>query len=223
MVGEVIDSLRFAAAEGTLTGRLAVAGLSRLASSPMLFAPDGWLQYELRGYRNVDAASAAGGDKAKGMGQSKPRPALHLRVCGRLQLCCQRCLEPMDFVCDIDNMLWLFAADEAWPEDELEADAYDALAADAAMSTASLVEDEVLLALPLSPRHDNCRHKSVLAPASDGLNRPDSLGRPAGPDHGGLAGGAADGPVAPKDSPEGSPTAAPDSPFAVLAALKNKR
>ena len=43
-----------------------------------------------------------------------------------------------------------------WPEEELEDDSFDAIEASNEMQVGSLIEDEVLLALPLSPRHDVC-------------------------------------------------------------------
>ena len=43
-----------------------------------------------------------------------------------------------------------------WPEGELEEDAFDAIEASQEMVVGSLIEDEVLLALPISPRHDVC-------------------------------------------------------------------
>ena len=143
LAGVVIDSLKFAADGGCLTGNLAVSSLSRLAD--LLASTEGWLSAELSGFRGT-------GDREGNLG-------LHLCVTGRLVLWCQRCLAEVDFDCIIDSRLLLMppSAPEAdWPEDELESDDYDAIPASREMSVRLLIEDEVLLALPIVPRHADC-------------------------------------------------------------------
>jgi uncharacterized protein len=84
---------------------------------------------------------------------------LRLQVTGRLSLCCQRCLAEVEFDCVIDNRLLLMplgAPEAEWPEDELESDDYDAIPASRELSVRVLVEEEVLLALPIVPRHADC-------------------------------------------------------------------
>ncbi len=44
-----------------------------------------------------------------------------------------------------------------WPADELEADDCEAIPASRELSLLSLVEEEVLLALPIVPRHAECQ------------------------------------------------------------------
>lgn len=139
----VIDGLEFAAKGDCIRGRLAVARLPRLAD--VLANRDGWLVCELAGWQqqSQDGASA---DKF----------GLRLRVTGRLVMVCQRCLAEVGIDCSIDSCLLLVPSGAAWPEDELEADDYDAIPAERELSLLSLVEDEVLLALPLVPRHEMC-------------------------------------------------------------------
>jgi hypothetical protein len=90
LAGTVIDSLKFAADEGCITGKLALTSLPRLAD--VLVRPAGWLHCDLVGLRETGDAG---------------RPGLHLRVSGQLGLCCQRCLAEVDFECVIDSRLLL--------------------------------------------------------------------------------------------------------------------
>jgi len=136
-----VDSLKFAADGGRLSGKLALSSLPRLCD--VLTAREGWLDCELSGERRVDA-------------DGRMRSLLRLLVTGRLGLRCQRCLADVRFDCAIDSRLLLVPEGEAWPEDEMDSDEYDALPADKALSLRDLVEEEVLLALPIVPRHADC-------------------------------------------------------------------
>ncbi|MBU3738040.1 MAG: DUF177 domain-containing protein [Rhodoferax sp.] len=80
---------------------------------------------------------------------------LHLQAQVQLPLCCQRCLEPVDVALSVDR--WFrFVADEATAEAEDEDCEEDLLVADARFDLATLIEDEILMDLPLIPRHDRC-------------------------------------------------------------------
>lgn len=150
LAGTVIDSLKFAADEGCITGKLALSDLPRLADE--LIDTTGWLACELTGNRETGESGKSG---------------LHLQVTGRLGLRCQRCLAEVDFECVIDRRLLLMPsgnglAGDEWPEDELAADDYDAIPASREMSVLELVEEEVLLALPIVPRHADCLLPNIL-------------------------------------------------------------
>ncbi len=136
----IIDSLRFAETGGRLAGRLALRQMPRLAD--VLVTHEGWLSCSVEGCR-IDWRGEA-------------LPGLHLTVSGRLELQCQRCLEKVGIDCVIDSHLLLVPAGAEWPEDELENDAFDAIPAEPALSLLALVEEEVLLALPIVPRHAHC-------------------------------------------------------------------
>lgn len=141
--GAVIDSLKFAAGADCIAGRVALSRLPRLAD--LLVESSGWLDCEVRGF-TFDGLHAG-------------QPGLQLSVRGVLKMRCQRCLAEVDVACDVDRRLLLIAAGaaaEAWPEDELESDDFDAIPASRELSLLSLVEDEVLLALPIVPRHADC-------------------------------------------------------------------
>jgi uncharacterized protein len=80
---------------------------------------------------------------------------LHMQAQISLPLCCQRCLGPVQTRVEVDT--WLrFVGDEAQAaalDAELEE---DVLALEREQDALELVEDELLLALPLVPRHDEC-------------------------------------------------------------------
>jgi uncharacterized protein len=53
--------------------------------------------------------------------------------------------------------LRLVGPGEVWPDDDLEDDSADAMEAEGTLAVLSLIEDEVLLALPIAPRHEKCQ------------------------------------------------------------------
>jgi uncharacterized protein len=139
----VIDSLEFAREDGVLAGDVPVAHLGRLAEA--LADNDGLLACELRGGRDGEG-----------------KPFLRLRLEGSINVRCQRCLSALPFVLDIDSRLALVAPGETWPDEELADDGVDAIEADREQSVLQLIEDEVLLALPISPRHEDCRPSAAV-------------------------------------------------------------
>ena len=130
----VIDALEFARGGQRLQGSLAVESLARLED--LLLDTGGRIEYELSGGRDT-----------------RNRPQLELKVAGKLHLQCQRCLGLLAFELAVDNTL-LVAAPGTVPSAELDdPEGPDVIEAEAALDVAGLVEDEVLLALPLAPRH----------------------------------------------------------------------
>jgi uncharacterized protein len=80
---------------------------------------------------------------------------LHLLADADVILQCQRCLRPLDEAVQVDRH-FRFVADEdtaAALDDEIED---EVLALPRSLNLRDLVEDEMLLALPLVPRHDVC-------------------------------------------------------------------
>jgi uncharacterized protein len=83
---------------------------------------------------------------------------LHLRADADVVLQCQRCLLPLDEAVHVDRQ-FRFVADEdtaAALDDEIED---EVLVLAKSLNLRDLVEDEMLLALPLVPRHDVCPEK----------------------------------------------------------------
>ena len=129
----VIDSLDFARNAGTLRGKIAVADMPRLQDA--LYSDEGVLEYALSGGTNESG-----------------KPALRCEVTGELQLRCQRCLGAYMHPFVVRTSLVLVEDEAQLAESDNEMDS-DAIVADPKMDVLALVEDEVLLALPLAPMH----------------------------------------------------------------------
>jgi len=141
------------------SGSLAVSSLPRLVSA--LAGDAGRAEVELR------AAPEVGG-----------RIVVTGRIRAPLQMTCQRCLESVTLEVQTEPRL-------AWVKSDAEMEAlspeYDPLlSTDGRVALADLVEDELLLALPLAPRHADgaCREirkataQSVPAAEEDGRKNP---------------------------------------------------
>jgi uncharacterized protein len=130
----VIDSLEFARSAQSMSGSLPVASLQRLHDA--LFDTEGSLSYEVCGGRDA-----------------RNRAQLALRITGALDLQCQRCLGLLVYVVDVRNTLLLIPPDERANGDIDDVEAADAIEASTELDVTSLIEEEVLLSLPLAPRH----------------------------------------------------------------------
>lgn len=139
-----IDSLEFARGGREMSGSVPLTSLERLAD--MLADRNGELAWSVRGGMVDDPT---GGQQA----------FLLIEVGGEVRLVCQRCLKALPFRLAIDNRLLLVPPGKPWPEDDLEGMAHDSLDPIEALveqPLLDLVEDEVLLALPIAPRHASC-------------------------------------------------------------------
>ncbi len=144
----VIDGLEFARTGSKLHGAWPVAGFSRLRDA--LRTDEGTLQYDLRG-----------------VAQERGYPALHLKVSGALQLVCQRCLGALEFPLHIDVSLGLAETQAEIDAEPLAAEGPERIVAGAEMPVRDLVEDEVLLAIPLAPRHERCEGRDAGAASEE--------------------------------------------------------
>ena len=80
---------------------------------------------------------------------------LHLQARLELPLQCQRCLSAVQECLEVDRE-FLFVSTEAQAEELDESSEVDVLVASKAFDLLELVEDELLMALPLVPRHPEC-------------------------------------------------------------------
>ena len=122
-----------------LKGRWPLASFDRLNDGA---TPEGDVTWSVHGQRRP----VAGGE---------PELWLHLSASARVMLECQRCLHRVALDLDVSRSL-RFVADEATAE-ALDADSEDdVLALPRSLDLHALVEDELLLALPLVPMHERC-------------------------------------------------------------------
>ena len=90
--------------------------------------------------------------------------AVELALTGKATLQCQRCMQPMELALDSTThvALILAEADAAEVPEELE----PVLAREGRISAGELVEEELLLALPIVPLHEQLRECAVPASAA---------------------------------------------------------
>ena len=138
-----LDSIRFARAGDDQSGEVRIGDLPRLADS--VASSDGVVSYRVRG------------------GVEMGRPVIRLDVEAPVVLICYRCLEPFRQEMRLDRVFPI-ARDEAqlefWERDD---PLLDALVADPELDVLTLVEDEILLSLPVAPRHaeGECRQAGL--------------------------------------------------------------
>jgi uncharacterized protein len=139
-----IDSLDFARNGQGMSGEVPIAKLPRLLE--ILENPQGILSYTVQG--GVDKLGSY---------------FLDINVAGRCQLRCQRCLNDLDYPIWLDTRLLL--RDQA-SLDALDAyvgggnvsggeeEEFDSILADAHLNVLDLLEEEILLSLPIAPKHE---------------------------------------------------------------------
>ena len=82
-------------------------------------------------------------------------PWLHVKADVLLPMACQRCLAVVDVPLEV-NRWFRFVADEATAEIEDEEADEDVLVSSREFDLRALIEDELLMAIPVTPRHEVC-------------------------------------------------------------------
>lgn len=127
----IIDPILLAERGTHLAGTLPVRGMARLRE--LCLDDEGEVAVDLRFGREP--------------GENRPRMAGRLRV--TLHVTCQRCLERMDLTLDVAPQLLFLRPGE--PQEGIEE---DVVVVDRPLSLNVLIEDELLLAMPMIPRHE---------------------------------------------------------------------
>jgi uncharacterized protein len=142
-----IDSLDFAHRGGELSGEVPVAELPRMAD--LLADSAGKISYTLRGLAGRDGS-----------------PQLELTVGGVSNLRCQRCLNALTYPIKLVSRLRLVTEGEV-DNTDIEDDEVDSIPAEKRLDVLALLEEELLLSLPIAPKHGlgECQI------AVEGLNR----------------------------------------------------
>lgn len=133
----ITDAFRFAKKGRVLEGTLPLSALERLHD--LLAVVEGEIIFRLEGSKGA-----------------RGEHLLQLVVTGTLPLACQRCLKAVPYDLDVDSLLELVPEGAELSQDELEDDTRDFLPVAKELEVAELVEDEILLALPVAPRHEKC-------------------------------------------------------------------
>ena len=146
-----LDLAAFAEAEATLEGESPLLDFPRLTASvlPVADTPAPTVAWQ------------AGGSQRKMTGGA-PEVQIHLLADTVVTLECQRCLQPLTAPLAVDRRFRFAASeDEAARLDE-DSDE-DVLVLSHAFDLLALLEDELILALPLVPRHEVCPDPLPLA------------------------------------------------------------
>ncbi|WP_241659292.1 YceD family protein [Extensimonas vulgaris] len=138
-----LDVWAFAQAGGQLAGRDQLPKYERLTLDTQGLRPDLFVDWQAEG--SVRKAALGGVAQAW----------LQLRVHATVPLLCQRCLTPVDVPLVVERA-FRFVADEATAEALDEGCEEDLLVLSRSFDLRALIEDELILALPLVPMHDRC-------------------------------------------------------------------
>jgi len=188
-----LDLFAFCRAGGEAAGEVAARDLPRIIAETAAQAPasaaDEVFAYALSGF--VEEEEGEPGAPAT------QRLFVDLTVDGRVWLDCQRCLRVFAQDIATDMCFEVVASEEEADAASMDDDEVDVIVGARRFDLLTLIEDEVLLALPVAPKHDVCPevHESLVTGA-DGLAEPE-----------------------PEEPPEEEKR---PSPFAALAGLKTK-
>ena len=130
-----VDSVQFARTNGELRTSAPIADLKRLAQ--VVLESEEELDIWLEGFQDNDS-----------------RPCLRLRVNGTIRLACQRCLEPLSIELASDRHFLLVEREDQMMDLADESDNIESLMAEEEFDVMVLVEDEILLHVPIAPTHD---------------------------------------------------------------------
>ena len=156
--------LNFAKSESSLDGAQPLADFERLQDFQQADVLGVQVQFQAHG----EMRAAAGGGSA---------PWLRLSADTRLTLVCQRCLAPVEQEVAFARE-FRFVGSEAQAELEDEESEEDVLALSSEFDLLELVEDELLMALPASPKHDVCPQAVKLRVADPDFQDPEDKPNP---------------------------------------------
>jgi uncharacterized protein len=139
-----VDSIAFARDASGLRGTLAIADLPRVHDA--LFDQSGDVAYRLGGAVNKDGIAS-----------------LRLDIGAELLLTCPRCLGPVKFSLMARRNFELVSGTEALGDPAEERDDVERIHADPKLDVAALVEDEVILSLPMVAGHQPGECSSPMA------------------------------------------------------------
>jgi uncharacterized protein len=144
----VIDNVQFATRRDSIDGVLAIDSMARLGGS---------LHASMHGAK-LEANYALRGSRGS-LGQLR----LVLQVEAKLVVSCQRCLGALAWPVKAQSKLDVATDSKMLENDDLSDDSADWIEADRAFDVAAAVEDELILAIPVAPRHKACPDEATLA------------------------------------------------------------
>ncbi|MDQ0571766.1 uncharacterized protein QFZ42_003600 [Variovorax paradoxus] len=141
-VPQRLDVAAFAAEAAVLSADDPVPDYARLAQELAAPAPAALVHWEATGEQRAGA-------------DGKAEPWLHLTTETTVPLVCQRCLAPVETLVASDR--WFrFVADEATADAEDDESEEDLLVVSRDFDLHALIEDELLMEIPVMPVHEVC-------------------------------------------------------------------
>lgn len=137
-----LDVRAFAEDGATIGGERPLGQFSRLITETREGAADPAVQWSADG-------------ELRNPNHVQPQVWLHLQAQARLTLSCQRCLDAVTVDIAVDRS-FRFVADEATAAAEDDDSDEDVLALSRSFDLLELLEDELLMEVPLVPRHEVC-------------------------------------------------------------------
>ncbi len=164
--------------------------LQRLAQEAQALQPDMAVNWQARAELRPAAQSSGGA-------ASEEDVWLHLQADAAVPLTCQRCMGVVLTPVEVDQWYRFVATEDiAMAEDDQSEE--DLLVMEPQFDLLAVLEDELLMALPLVPMHEECPVALVLSAGEKDLTEVDDAG-------------------------DVLPAGEKPNPFAVLAQLKNKK
>ena len=142
-----LDLAVFAQADASLAAVEPLAVFPRLAAAATDSAASALIDWSARGELRATPAAAT-------------EPWIQVSARTTLTLQCQRCLDPVDVPIRVDR--WFrFLPDEASAAREDDLSEVDVLVVSSRFDLRALIEDELILELPMVPQHDICGEKGA--------------------------------------------------------------
>jgi uncharacterized protein len=144
------DALKLSASGESLVGEVDAANLPRVVDRLAANAGSARVAWKLVGGHDVQR-----------------RPSLTLTLTGSVPLVCQRCLRPFEAIVEQSTELLLARTQSELAR--LDAEEIEVVLAMERLDALTLVEDELLLSLPFSPRHEDgqCEPARALVPSQE--------------------------------------------------------
>jgi len=148
-------------------GFLAISDMPRLAEEASSINPGDGFEWQMKTHFEDSPGS-------------EPRQILELALKGRLHLICQRCLQDCALDLDEKRRFVLLASEAEADEYPMEDEEQDPLVASQHFNLLETIEDEVLLSLPLIPKHPEgfCEPHSSVFGLEEGDEGVDELENP---------------------------------------------
>lgn len=145
----LIDTITFTREQQQCSGEVRLQALNRRVwSHELLVKRDAVIQFQARG----------GTDRWQ-------RPFINVSVKGELQLICQLCLQAVSWTLSDQSHVVLFADEQSLDEAMVADEALEGILWQEQFNLVSLIEDQILMAIPVAPRHSDCDH--VLATSTN--------------------------------------------------------